>query len=637
MGTTRPIRPLRQTQVSKPLPTTTTIIPKLGSSMPKPLTKPRGPNMTRSRMRGVSAPPQQSIVAARGRTTSGSLSRNPSSTTLDADMAAEKRKLANVQANHALISQQLHSQGTNNNNQRRELIGYADELEQMRRKHKKEIDDLEEELVKREVETNEVVEDLKTCKEDLDRERETVGSLNETITQHTMDRERLDTQIQSLNDQNTDLQKRNEDLQNTIEDLKTQLLTRNDVLADLHKELFESEIARRKLHNMVLELKGNIRVFCRVRPILPSDTSSSSSSPKDIAAEITYPEDSKSIQLHSSTTTATGNIRHETHSFTFDRVFNTTASQHHVFEEIELLAQSCLDGHNVCIFAYGQTGSGKSYTMEGGLGEESKGMIPRAVEQVFRVKDAMKSRGWEYTVEGQFLEIYNETINDLLSSSTSAEPTKKHEIKHDLKTNTTRVTDLTIIPLTSPSQTKTLLTLANKRRSVASTLVNEHSSRSHSVFTLRISGLNVGFTEGGVEGTGERCEGCLNLVDLAGSERLNVSFGNGGRGVGKERVKETQNINKSLSALGDVIAAMGSAAGTTTVTTNGQQPHVPYRNSKLTYLLQNSLSGNSKTLMVLNLSPLAVHLNESLCSLRFATKVNNTQIGGGGVGKKGRG
>lgn len=189
---------------------------------------------------------------------------------------------------------------------------------------------------------------------------------------------------------------------------------------------------------------------------------------------------------------------------------------------------------------------------------------------------------------------YNETINDLLSSSTSAEPTKKHEIKHDLKTGATRVTDITVIPLTSPHQTKTLLALANKRRSVAATLVNERSSRSHSVFTLRISGINTGYPEGGVKGTGERCDGCLNLVDLAGSERLNVSFANGPgvAGPGKERVKETQNINKSLSALGDVIAAMGVAAGGGTV-----QQHVPYRNSKLTYLLQNSLSGNSKTLV----------------------------------------
>jgi len=116
--------------------------------------------------------------------------------------------------------------------------------------------------------------------------------------------------------------------------------------------------------------------------------------------------------------------------------------------------------------------------------------------------------------------------------------------------------------------------------------------------------------------TGERCEGSLNLVDLAGSERLEKS----GVAGDKERLKETQSINKSLSALGDVIGALGEKG-------EKGDKHIPYRNSKLTYLLQNSLSGNSKTLMVLNLSPLAAHLNESLTSLRFATKVNSTTIG----------
>ncbi|KIM38337.1 hypothetical protein M413DRAFT_30179 [Hebeloma cylindrosporum] len=311
---------------------------------------------------------------------------------------------------------------------------------------------------------------------------------------------------------------------------------------------------------------------------------------------------------------STGQERKEVYNFGFDRVFEPESTQAEVFEEISQLAQSCTDGYNVCIFAYGQTGSGKSFTMEGGTSEASSGMIPRAVEQVFRVADQMKSRGWEYKMEGQFLEIYNETINDLLGKGEFDK--KKHEIKHDSKTGSTRVTDVEVIRLTSPSQVRSLLAVAQSRRSVAATLMNERSSRSHSVFTLRISGVNVGID--GCPGTGERCEGSLNLVDLAGSERLNVSFANG---ADKERVRETQNINKSLSALGDVIAALGEKGE------KGGDKHIPYRNSKLTYLLQNSLSGNSKTLMVLNLSPLAAHLQESLTSLRFATKVNNTTIG----------
>lgn len=219
-------------------------------------------------------------------------------------------------------------------------------------------------------------------------------------------------------------------------------------------------------------------------------------------------------------------------------------------------------------------------------------MIPRAVDQVFRVTDELKSKGWEYKMEGQFLEIvsitylpglyqelsfylqYNETINDLLGKHEFDK--KKHEIKHDPKTGATRVTDLTIIPLHSPSQVRTLLSSAQSRRSVAATLMNERSSRSHSVFTLRITGTN--------KSSGESCEGSLNLVDLAGSERINVSFGSGFGTAGgvnggdKDRLKETQNINRSLSALGDVIAALGEKG-------EKGDKHIPYRNSKVCHLV----------------------------------------------------
>jgi kinesin family member C1 len=237
-----------------------------------------------------------------------------------------------------------------------------------------------------------------------------------------------------------------------------------------------------------------------------------------------------------------------------------------------------LSGYNVCIFAYGQTGSGKSFTMEGGVSEQSQGMIPRAVEKVFRVADDLKSKGWEYSMEGQFLEIvrtpvlsllcdsqiesqYNETINDLLG--TAEFDKKKHEIRHDPKLGT-RVTDINVMPLSSAAQVRSLLALAASRRSVASTLMNERSSRSHSVFTLRVIGEN--------KLTGEKCAGALNLVDLAGSERLNAS----GAGKDKDRLRETQNINRSLSSLGDVVAALGE---------KGQKGdgHVPYRNSKVCF------------------------------------------------------
>ncbi|KAJ6552820.1 P-loop containing nucleoside triphosphate hydrolase protein [Mycena capillaripes] len=388
----------------------------------------------------------------------------------------------------------------------------------------------------------------------------------------------------------------------------------------MREEAVRGEEERKKLHGMVMELKGNIRVFCRVRPLLPTEEEPGTEGAA--AAQIAYPDATqpypsgqKEIVLSSTGAerewdAGMGNKpRKEIWGFGFDRVFTPASTQADLFAEISQLAQSCTDGYNVCIFAYGQTGSGKSWTMEGGGTEETQGMIPRAVAQVFRVAEELKDKGWTYSMEGQFLEIYNETITDLLSPPPApSDPPRKHEIHHHPTTHLTSVSDVLSPALTSPTQVMSLLAQAQSRRRVAATLMNERSSRSHSVFTLRIRGTHT-------SGEGARL-GTLNLVDLAGSERL-ATLGLGASVAGGERLKETQSINRSLSALGDVIAALGGGPGA----------HVPYRNSKLTYLLQNSLSGNSKTLMVLNLSPLAAHLNESLTSLRFATKVNNTTIG----------
>ncbi|KAF7296405.1 Kinesin-like protein [Mycena chlorophos] len=405
----------------------------------------------------------------------------------------------------------------------------------------------------------------------------------------------------------------------------------------LKEESTRGEEERRKLHEIVMELKGNIRVFCRVRPVLPSEEEGLSEG-ESLAAQIAYPDSSRpypsgekeivmsAAGLEREWDAGMGNKpRKEVWNFNFDRVFTPASTQADLFAEISQLAQSSTDGYNVCIFAYGQTGSGKSWTMEGGSTEATQGMIPRAVAQVFRVAEDLKDKGWSYTMEGQFLEIYNETITDLLAPTPApGDPPRKHEIHHHPTTHLTTVSDTLTPVVNSPAEVQNLLAQAQKRRRVAATIMNERSSRSHSVFTLRIRGVQNPSQPGGE--VVERI-GTLNLVDLAGSERLAALNHHQGAAAGlgqstngaavQERLKETQNINRSLSALGDVIAALG----------NGPGSHVPYRNSKLTYLLQNSLSGNSKTLMVLNLSPLAAHLNESLTSLRFATKVNNTTIG----------
>ncbi|XP_057457693.1 kinesin-like protein KIN-14N [Lotus japonicus] len=371
-------------------------------------------------------------------------------------------------------------------------------------------------------------------------------------------------------------------------------------LIDAEYKLIEGERLRKKLHNTILELKGNIRVFCRVRPLLPDESCSTEG--KIFSYPSSLETSGRGIDLAQNG---------QKHSFSFDKVFTPEASQDEVFVEISQLVQSALDGYKVCIFAYGQTGSGKTYTMMGRPGHpEEKGLIPRSLEQIFQAKQSQQPQGWKYEMQVSMLEIYNETIRDLISTNRSSSdstrsengtPGKQYAIKHDANGNT-HVSDLTVVDVHSAKEVAFLLNQAANSRSVGKTQMNEQSSRSHFVFTLRIYGVN--------ESTDTQVQGVLNLIDLAGSERLSKSGSTG------DRLKETQAINKSLSSLSDVIFALAK-----------KDDHVPFRNSKLTYLLQPCLGGDSKTLMFVNISPDPSSVSESLCSLRFASRVNACEIG----------
>ncbi|TMW91891.1 hypothetical protein EJD97_013771 [Solanum chilense] len=383
-----------------------------------------------------------------------------------------------------------------------------------------------------------------------------------------------------------------EEQKNVIFDLQNRL-------ADAETKIVEGEKLRKKLHNTILELKGNIRVFCRVRPLLSNDAVSAET--KVISFPTSTEAQGRGIDLIQNG---------QKQSFTFDKVFMPEASQEDVFVEISQLVQSALDGYKVCIFAYGQTGSGKTHTMVGKPDSDNqKGLIPRSLEQVFETRQSLQNQGWNYKMQVSMLEIYNETIRDLLSTSNSSSfdasrpehVGKQYAIKHDVNGNT-HVSDLTIVDVHCYSQVSKLFGLAAESRSVGKTQMNQQSSRSHFVFTLRISGVN--------ESTEQQVQGVLNLIDLAGSERLSKSGATG------DRLKETQAINKSLSSLSDVIFALAK-----------KEEHVPFRNSKLTYLLQPCLGGNSKTLMFVNVSPDPPSVGESLCSLRFAARVNACEIG----------
>uniref|UniRef100_A0A3B3ZFN2 Kinesin motor domain-containing protein n=1 Tax=Periophthalmus magnuspinnatus TaxID=409849 RepID=A0A3B3ZFN2_9GOBI len=411
-------------------------------------------------------------------------------------------------------------------------------------------------------------------------------------------------------------------LQQTLRDTEEEVQSLKETVSQQKDELYSGEMERRKLHNAIQELKGNIRVFCRVRPLVDGGLSKHIHLASDDKTSISL---AKTEESH----TGKGTDTQRNYSFSFDRVFGPQASQQEVdvnaghvhilnvrekncifafffvFEEISLLVQSALDGYNVCCFAYGQTGSGKTYTMEGDEFHESRGVIPRAVQQIFKASDKLSSQGWEFTFTASFVEIYNETLRDLLYTG-KADKRPEHEIRKS--NNDLTVTNLTYQKVSCEDQVLGLIALANQNRSTAQTAQNDRSSRSHSVFKLDIEGVNTG--------RDVKCK-ALCLVDLAGSERMLKSQSQG------DRFKEMTAINGSLSNLGIVITALAN-----------KESYIPYRNSKLTYLLQNCLGGNSKSLMFVNIAPEPDSFGETLNSLRFASKVNDCVIGTASANRK---
>lgn len=359
------------------------------------------------------------------------------------------------------------------------------------------------------------------------------------------------------------------------------------------------ERKRKNLHSTLQELKGNIRVFCRIRP----DDSADHAELQCTAPEEIGDNGKQDLVISKSDVTLlwnpSGVSKNDVYSFQFDKIFDQTISNDEIFEEWSQLVQSAVDGSKVCVFAYGQTGSGKTYTMS----NSDNGMIPLSMKKIFDELKELESQGWTHKVVGDFIEIYNDSIVDLLSQRPGS---KKHDIKHDDASGTTAVTNVVTREIKSCADATALLSQANKNRATASTNANERSSRSHSVFTIKINGEN--------QKTLEKRSGVLNLVDLAGSERLNLSHATG------NRLKETQAINRSLSCLGDVIHSLSKKQA------GAAAAHVPFRNSKLTYLLKHSLQGDSKTLMFVNISPLQKNMSETINSLRFASKVNNTKL-----------
>ncbi|KAL9433261.1 hypothetical protein AB3S75_028149 [Citrus x aurantiifolia] len=362
----------------------------------------------------------------------------------------------------------------------------------------------------------------------------------------------------------------------------------------------------RRLFNEVQDLKGNIRVYCRIRPFLPGQTKKQTT--------IEYIGENGELIFGNPSKPGKDGQR----MFKFNKVFGPDATQAEVFSDTQPLIRSVLDGYNVCIFAYGQTGSGKTYTMSGPSGphEEDWGVNYRALNDLFNLSQNRRS-SIMYEVAVQMVEIYNEQVRDLLTNDVFWILAICFLDLHTLgimstsQPNGLAVPDASMHPVTSTEDVLELMDIGLKNRAIGATALNERSSRSHSVVTVHVRGKDLK--------TGIPLHGNLHLVDLAGSERVDRSEATG------DRLKEAQHINKSLSALGDVIFALAQ-----------KSPHVPYRNSKLTQVLQSSLGGQAKTLMLVQLNPDVNSYSESLSTLKFAERVSGVELGAARSSKEGR-
>ncbi|XP_020265436.1 kinesin-like protein KIN-14I [Asparagus officinalis] len=375
-------------------------------------------------------------------------------------------------------------------------------------------------------------------------------------------------ELEELREMKEDIDRKNEQTAAILKRQATQLVE----IEALYKE---EQVLRKRYYNMVEDMKGKIRVYCRLRPLNEKEIVEREKNVVSSVDEFTvgHPWKDDKLKQH-----------------TYDRVFEQTASQDEVFEDTKYLIQSAIDGYNVCIFAYGQTGSGKTFTIYGS--ENNPGLTPKATAELFKVMKRDNSK-YSFALKAYMVELYQDNLVDLLLPKNAKR--LKLEIKKDSK-GMVSIENVTTVQISSYEELRAIIMRGSEQRHIAGTHMNEESSRSHLIFSIIIESTNLQ--------TQSLAKGKLSFVDLAGSERIKKSGSSG------NQLKEAQSINKSLSALVDVISALSS---------DGQ--HIPYRNHKLTMLMSDSLGGNAKTLMFVNLSPAESNLDETYNSLMYASRV----------------
>ncbi|KAI2602449.1 kinesin-domain-containing protein [Hypoxylon sp. NC1633] len=412
--------------------------------------------------------------------------------------------------------------------------------------------------------------------------------------------------IQSLEEQNKVVQSECEKKVQEIESGAQKKI--DEETKALRDRLIKEEERRHKLFEQVQELKGNIRVMCRIKP--PSDRSTDSlikfnprvsDLDEDKIDGISIPTEREDFREPGKM------IAGKPKEFNFERVFDDSCTNKDVFDEISQLVQSVMDGKKVCIFCYGQTGSGKTYTMS----RKEDGIIPRTQDMIFGEIDRLKQLGWEYTIEGSYLEVYQDKLYDLLASrSAKPEPLMVDPIGEELN-----IKGHSFTLLKEERDLDEMIQTADSNRHTAATAMNDRSSRSHSILVLKVRGTKKN-EEGEIIKTRK---GTLNLIDLAGSESPDKARGD-------QIYREGVEINSSLSYLRTVLSSLGQ----------GKTEGVDFRSYTLTQLLRPSLGKGCRTLMFVMVSPLKENESETVRSLEFARDAQKVKMGGNGGAAKGR-
>ena len=362
-----------------------------------------------------------------------------------------------------------------------------------------------------------------------------------------------------------------------LKHLKESLISEQEKVNILSHKLKNEKFLRRKIHNRYMYLRGNLRVMCRVRPFLPSEKINKKSQIETMVIN----NDSISIFQENK----------QEKNFEYDYIFDTKSTQKDVYEEVTLLIQSMVQGNNICIIAYGQTCTGKTYTIQG-PNSKNPGIVPRAARELFLILNNFNKSNFFESIRLSLtiIEIYNEQIYNLLEESTPS-----LSMYEDASGNLI-IPDLNPISINSFDEANKLFKLAARFRHTSSTEYNERSSRSHCIFSfqLKLTGKD-----------GRIIRSTLHIIDLAGSERISKS-----QNKDEKLRKESICINLSLHSLSTVLNSIALKAN-----------HIPYRDSKLTHFLKDSLNENYNILLLLLVSPNVKDLGETISTLQFGERI----------------